>query len=446
MGVLLALSPTLWFVSRAADGAILAWTLAAIAFFAWINDRRVLASALLGILAACGFDAPIPLVITVSAMLLKTGVVVPSRRMSLACALAFLAGATALLLRPSGLGDALNGVAVWLQRLREGEVFTAGRLLLGLATNEVVVTVGALFGLGALFAWRRLVATETTWLAFIVLGFVALFIDAGRTASALVPIIIGCAGLASYAYERLLANIVESARLPQEGVIAGMTFVLVLYAGLGLRQYAGQGQTSWLFPIVIAALLILAIIAAGSLGLEYSTAVRGTAAGMLASMLLYALGVGLQLNHARLDNPAEPYRAEATLTGVSTLQETLSSISLRATGEPLALAINLPDTTPAAVRWALRDQRKVDVFDVRADATLTAAQNKPASGNYIGVSFNVTSSVSLANLRCQSQALSGLDCLPFARWLAFRTADDVHTERWVLWLRNDVAAKAGGRQ
>ena len=225
-----------------------------------------------------------------------------------------------------------------------------------------------------------------------------------------------------------------------------MSFVLVLYAGLGLRQYAGQGQTSWLFPIVIATLLILAIIAAGSLGLEYSTALRGTAAGLLASMLLYSLGAGLQLNHARLDNPAEPYRAEAALDGVSTLQETLSSISLRATGEPMALAVNLPDGTPASVRWALRDQKKIDVFDVRADATVTAAQNKPASGDYIGLSFDVASRVSLANLRCQSQAPGGLDCLPLARWLAFRTADDVHTDRWVLWLRNDVAAKAGGKR
>jgi hypothetical protein len=31
-----------------------------------------------------------------------------------------------------------------------------------------------------------------------------------------------------------------------------------------------------------------------------------------------------------------------------------------------------------------------------------------------------------------------------ARWLIFREANDTTSERWVLWLRDDVAAKVNG--
>jgi len=244
----------------------------------------------------------------------------------------------------------------------------------------------------------------------------------------------------------LLAALTGSVHPEREGIVAGITFVLMVYAGLGLRQYAGQGQSSWLFPIVIATLLVLAIIAAGSFGLDYLTVLSGTAAGLVASMLLYSLGVGLQLNHARLNNPAEPYQASVALDGVSTLQETLRNISIRTTGEPRALTINVPDSTPPAVRWVLRDEKQVNTADVHSDAALTALQNKPASGDYIGLSFGVTASAPLSNLRCEPKAPGGLDCLSLARWLVFRTVDDIRTDRWVLWLRGDVAAKVGGKR
>lgn len=446
IGLLLALSPTLWFVSREATGAMLAWALAACAVFAWMGMRRVLAAILFGVLLACGHDAVVPTIVALITATIAGGLVVPSRRMLMAGGVAFLIAATALLLRPSGLGDAFNGWAQWFQGLSQPESLSFGRLALGFATTEIVLMAGALVGLVTLVLTRRFAGQAAPWLASMVAGLALLLMDSQRTVAALVPVVLGCAGLASHAFDRLWAGVAAHGRWTREGVIAGLVFVLMVYAGLGLRQYAGQGQSSWLFPIVIAGLLILAIIAAGSLGLEYSVALRGTALGLLASMLLYTLGMGFQLNLARHDNPGEPYRAEVTLDGLSTLTQTLRDISTRATGEPGAMRVTVADDAPASLRWALRDQNVGREDDLNPSAELTPAQGKPRSGSFVGIAFDVTSRAALNNVGCPQQGQGGINCQPLARWLAFREADTPQVDRWLLWVRDDVAARASGQR
>lgn len=446
---LLALSPTLWFVSREMSGAMLAWTLAFAAHCAWRVARPALAAAALGVLLATGSDAIAPLIVTISASLVAAppSSVRLSARVVVIMLLSFVLSATALLMRPSGLGDAFNGYALWAQSLWSGESASIGRLMLGLVTSELVALVGAAFALAAFSRSRAAARAEAAWLVWIAAGFGLLVITAGRSAALLTPLVIGMAGLASAAYDTLFTSVQRGATWRREGAIAGITFVLLIYAGLGVWQYAGQGRSAWLISVAITALLIVALVAAGGLSVDYGVPLRGIALAGVAMLSLYSFGVGIQMNHARPHNPAEPYRTQAAALGLKALQESIRLTSTRATGEPEALSVQVAGDAPAALRWALRDRRS---FDASEDAgspgiVLTPAPEKPRSaGNFIGTAYEVTVRAPLSEVRCISLPQGGWDCLPLVRWLAFRNVDDVRTDLWVLWLRDDVARRASG--
>lgn len=448
---LLALSPTLWFVSREMSGAMLAWTLAFAAHCAWRAHRPALAAMAFGALLATGQDAIPPLIVTVLASLVVTprDAIRFSARAAAIMLSVFVLSATALLMRPAGLGDAFNGYALWVRTLGVAEPISTGRLMFGLMTSELVALVGAAFALAALSRSRALVRAEAAWLVWVATGFGLLIVIAGRTAALLTPLVIGMAGLASAAYDALFASVQRRATWRREGAVAGVAFVLLIYAGLGVWQYAGQGRSAWLISVVIAALLIVALVAAGSLSLDYGVPLRGVALAGVAVLSLYSLGAGIQMNHVRPHNPAEPYRPQAAALGLAALQESIRLTSIRATGEPNALALHVAGDAPAALRWALRDQRS---FDVSEDAgspgvVLTPAPAKPnVAGNFIGTAYEVTTQAPLNEVRCVGLPQGGFDCLPLARWLAFRSVDGVRADLWVFWLRDDVAKRASGER
>jgi len=449
---LLALSPTLWFVARESDSAMLAWMLALAAHCAWRSDRSDLAAALLGALLANGSDAVAPLIVAVVASVMARpfdAVRLTPRAVTVAGG-AFILAATGLLMRPSGLGDAFNGYAAWAQSLWwSAEPLSVGRLMLGFVASEPVAWAGALFALAMFAGARRLSRSDAAWLTWAVVGLLALVAVTSRSAASLAPVVIGCAGLASRAYDALFASVQRWADWRREGAIAGATFVLLVYAGLGMLQYAGQGRSAWLISVLVAGLLILAMVAAGSLGMDYSSPLRGVALSASAMLLLYGLGMGAQMNLVRPHNPAEPYRREAAALGLETLRDSIRQISARAMGEPEALAVQIAGEAPPALRWALRDQRNLILGEGPSDAgiVLTPALAKPQStGSFIGAAYDVVARAPLSEVRCTSLPQEGIDCSPLARWLAFREAGDVRTEHWLLWLRDDVAQKASGRR
>ncbi len=447
--VLLALSPTLWFVSREMGGAMLAWMLAFAAHCAWRACRPAPAAAAFGALLATGQDAIPPLIVTVlasSVAMPLDGVRLSARTVAIAL-LAFVLSATALLMRPVGLGDAFNGYALWVRTLGVSESASVGRLMLGLITSEPVTWLGAAFALAAFVRSRTLVRAEAAWLVWVAAGSGLLVVTAGRSAALLVPLVIGMAGLASVVYDALFASVQRWATWRREGAVAAVAFVLLIYAGLGVWQYAGQGRSAWLVSVVIAALLIVALIAAGSLSMDHGAPLRGVALAGVAVLSLYAFGVGIQMNHVRPHNPAEPYRTQVAALNLEALKESIRLMSIRATGEPSAFAVHIAGDAPAVLRWALRDQRG---FDAHEDAgspgvVLTPAPEKPrVAGNFIGMAYAVTVRAPLNEVRCVGLPQGGFDCWPLARWLAFRNVEGVHADLWVFWLRDDVARRVSG--
>lgn len=446
MGALLALSPTLWFASHQSNGAMLAWTLAFAAFAVW-GRRSWLDGALAGALLACGQDAVTPLIVLLPALLvagrLRTTGGSLARTLLVAGA-TFVLLSTCFLLRPQGLGDAFNGYTLWAQSFTSEGALSISRLAAGYALNDTLLLVAGIAGVGTLLMQRRFTRDEWGWAVWAGIGAIALVLTQGRDATALVPIAIAGAAFAAAALDALVNVAMGQSEWARFGVAGGLAFMLCIYAGMGVRQYAGLGQASWLLPIVIALLLMLAIGAGGSLIGNMQPVVRGMLAGVLGAMALHTLGAGLQMTLAKPDNAAEAYRADAVENGLAGLDEMIRLMSVRATGEPHAMVVKLPDDAPAALRWALREQSREMEPGQLAPAMLTRDGVKPQTGNYIGHAYPIVSNATLDNVGCTPQPQGGIDCLPLARWITFREAGAQQTDKWVFWVRDDLAQEASG--
>jgi hypothetical protein len=446
MGALLALSPTLWFASHQTSGAMLAWTLAFATFCMW-GRRAWLHGVLAGALLACGQDAVSPFIVLVAALLVSgrwrtAGATIT--KTALAAGASFVLLASCFLLRPQGLGDAFYGLSLWVQSITDSTAFPITRLAAGYALNDTLLLLAGSAGAVVLFIQRRFSRNEWGWLAWAGVGMLLLIVAQARDATMLVPVAIAGAAFAAAALDALVNGVAEKDAWVRFGVAGAMAFMLWVYAGLGLRQYAGMGQASWLLPIAIALLLMLAIAAGGSLFGDLQPVVRGLLAGVAGAVLLHSLGAGLQMTLVKPDNAAEAYRADAAERGLNGLNEMIQIMSMRATGEPHAMMVKLPEDAPAALHWALRNQRQHVLAGQPAPAMLTRDGVKPQTGNYIGHAYPIASTATLDGVGCKPQPQGGTDCLSLARWITFRDAGAQQMENWVFWVRDDLAQEASG--
>jgi hypothetical protein len=436
MGALLALSPTAWFVARQSGGAILAWALALAAQLAWRDNRPWPAAVAFGLLLATGSDAFAPAAISLLAALVAGASPAAMIRAWPAALLGFLLAATGLLLRPPGLGDAFYGFTRWFSP--PPDALSPTRLILGLLISEPLILFGA-----PLSFVRRPTRDALAWLTWVIGGAISVSIGLGSDAAALLPVVVGAAGLAAGVYDALVS---EMAMRPSW--MWGIAVVMLAYAGLGVIQYAGQGRSEWLLTPPVAMTLLVAL--AASLGWasgDYRLPLANIASAGSALLMVYTLGAGWQMNLARSDHPGEAYRRDAVALGLAALRHDLRQISIRVTGEPDALAVQVVGEAPPALRWALRGQRSVTYSDQPTAAGLVLtppARQPPAVGRFVGSSREIIVRAPLSELSCSPLPQGGFDCLGLARWLAFREVRNLQSERWVLWLRDDIARRGGG--
>ncbi len=436
MAALLTLSPTAWFVAREQGGPALAWAFALAAHLAWRSDRPHLAATAFGLLLATGEDALAPTLISLLSALVAGVSPAAMARAWPAALLSFFLAATGLLLRPSGLGDALYGFAQWLSPAADSLSLT--RLTIGLLTSEPLILVGA-----PLAFVRRPSRSALAWLVWVVVGLAFALIGPDRSAAAFLPLVVGSAGLAAGVYDALVRVVIA-----RPSWIWLVAVVLFSYAGLGVIQYAGQGRSEWLLMPMVAVGLAVALV--GWLGWatgDYRWLLAGVASSGSALLMVYTLSVGWQMNLARPDHPGEAYRRDAVGPGLLTLRRDLRQISVRATGEPDALAVQVLGEAPPALRWALRNQRAITYGDQPTAAGLMLAPpatRPPATGAFVGSGREIIARASLDGLGCAPLPQGGFDCSSLARWLAFREVRDLQTERWVIWLRDDIARRGSG--
>jgi hypothetical protein len=458
LSAFLTLSPTLWFISRQADGASLAWALALACFCAWKASDQILSGAFMGLLLACGQDAFTPLLVVVAARLADRMVALDWRRFGSAVGVALVLGSTGLLLRPAGLGDVFNGLAAWWQQVITPGAYVTGRLLMGLAVYEPLIYLTALVG----FVWLLMPRTinqvfsknlvygalrnEAVSLARITMGLALLLIMQGRQPSNLIPLIVGLAGLASYGANAISNNISAYAQLKREGSLMMISLVLCLFGGLAVRQYAASGENSWLLLLVVAIVFTLALVAFGNVVGELSIGLRAATCALGLVLGLHTLATAVQLTHTHPANPAEAYAIAPAPKELRTLAETVANASNRAYGEPHVMPLDVSESAPPSLRWALRYQTQQSIKAGNADsasALMPESQRPQGEAAFVGSAFAVQRSANLSAARCNIQS-ERLDCASLARWLVFREAGTPKTDVWVLWLRSDVAALASG--
>ncbi|MCS6773587.1 MAG: glycosyltransferase family 39 protein, partial [Thermoflexales bacterium] len=438
MGALLALSPALWFVAQNAAGASLAW---ALALFALVLAQRAAwsaAGAAIGVLMACGYDAVLPAL----AALLILAVRGYARQLETtafgtAAGIGLLLASTGLGWRWQGIGDAFDGYARWGAALSDLLMMERGRLLAGFALDEILLWGIGSIGVLSLVVGQKIDTLSADGLAWLALGVAvaALFPQPAN----LLLVVLSLSLFGSGALHHLGEQIASEAESRALTLSAALVVLLALsFGALGLRQY-GSGQISGLFSAVIALAAILGVFAFGGLWMAFGAVSRGIALATVVALAGYALWAGLRQTVVRPANAMEAYRAETLQPGLSALRHTLRVISLRDTGEPFALSLNLPDNAPNALRWALREWTTTD--ERQAAAFLTPSGSMPTTRTpLIGHTFEILRQSSLGELSCGASAV----CLPVARWAAFREGGTARVERWTLWVRSNIALRASG--
>ncbi len=460
-GGLLALSPTLIFASRQAEGALLGWALAFALWCCWQRGsiRAVLVFA--GLLLACGIDAVAPAIM----LLVAIGVDVLSARRKksslpitrtdlLLGGAAFLLASTGLLWRLSGLGDAFNGFAMWPLTLSATSLISFPRLVIGSLVYEPLILLCAVGGVVSLLLWRRFNVREAGWLEWMVSSLILLGINSSRDAVGLVPFVIGSAAYAG----TILVPLLETPESDEvydyphhaEGVVFALSVIMLVYAYMGLSMYGAQHTSSWLFTSLLGLMMVAGIGVIATLTYNATVAMRGVGLALGTCLLLYTVSTGYALTQTHATNPGEAYIAEAGDDGIRDLVRTIQTASTRAYGDPNSIPIQVLDTAPPSLRWALKDQNGVTYVShaENAPTVLTSINRRPDEGAYayLGSAFRVTASASLDNIQCASTTNEQLDCTPLARWLTQRIFGEKVITRWIFWMRSDIAQKANGQQ
>ncbi len=429
-GALAAFSPTLTFAARHAEAAIVAWSIALLAFALAARGRTRSAAAALGITLATGPEgAPAALVALVAALF--AGARFDQTALPVA-GLSFILTATASLSRWVGLGESFNALAATLHTTA---TLSTARLLAGFVLYEPLAWVSTLASFAWMLAQRRWAPLAPSWLVWLS-GGIGLSLLRPTLGSAL-PLAIGALGLASVSYAAFAERLSEEE--PALLATAGLAALALGYAALGLRQLASTQALGWATTPLVSAALLLLILAFGGLSFSYASLLRATALPAVGFLLVYSLAVNTQLNLTRVNNAAEPYRAEAPTEGLSALTRTLQTLSLRATGMPNALRLHYASDAPATLRWALRDWRTASARE--AQAWLTPADAQPeATREQIGHGFTLTQRTALHTLTCPSLE----QCGALMRWIVFRDAPATQASRWVLWIDSDLALRTSG--
>lgn len=448
LAALLCISPTMMFVGREALGGGLAWLLAAVAV-GMRDERPQVRAALLGLLAACGVDGVAPLIVALLIFgmtgRLRELRALAGRRELATLGAAFVLGATGLLLRPAGLADAFEGWTAWIQVGRE-----AGRGVLGLLFGETLVILFALIAGGRAlmkrisenFAPQVNAAAFRFGAAWLSAGLVALLVLPGRSADAAAAATIGLAVLASEPLTLLLQGMLQRSSWVTWAA-AGLTFVLLQFIGVGLRNYVMQNEAVYLLPIVVALVMTMGVVASAALNEQTDLALLGIGAALMATLGLHALGVGVRATQYGWADAAEPYVARAAQPGLATLRDVVRQASVRAEGEPDAVSIFVDESAPASLRWILRDQAKVRYgADIGTqDMILLPAAKRPAESRaFVGSRFRIERTAALEPTNGGAVGL--------LRWLLYRQGGttgmtDVY---WTLWVSDSLAADMSGRR
>jgi hypothetical protein len=449
----LALDPLLLSVSRQAGSLTLALAGLFFAVGFWQRRRPILAGLSAGLALMSGPALWLGLLgLVIAALLAPRFMINPpahataplpetprSARPALLAALAavFFLG-TLFLTIPGGLGAVTGGLAAFFAGWGQGGGVPPVAMLLGLLSYGFFPLLLGLWGAITGLLRRRSVDVFLSiwWLVSLALALAY----PARQVTDLVWTLLPLWALAARQGIALLI-VPRYDRLPVLGQ-AMLALVILAFAALTLVSLANLPQVTplekqqYALRLVGAALMLVA--GAGLIGWGWSrqVAVRGLAWGL--GMLLLAFLVAAAWNASGLSTRQgrEVWPSSAQPVGMDLLQRTITDLQTRNEQRTGALDIVVVDQPSPALRWMLRDQRRVSYVSqvpTGDSPALVITAERPDLGlaaAYRGEAFTVA----------ESSRFSNPSPAAWLRWLVFRKLPDeqVQRQRVILWARGDL--------
>jgi uncharacterized protein (TIGR03663 family) len=389
----LAISPTLVYSARYADGnsllllaafgALALWLayrekrqtgyLYAIAVFtalALLADLRVVGLAIAGLLAwaierfAFGNDP----------FALEAEEPLPWRNLAICFGGTFVLVATALSFNPGGLGAWADMLAAWVNHLApvlNGQ--PGGYPLLALALYEPFMLVFGLIGGVTLLARRAKLengARGLTLWAWLSGGLLVLALLAGgRGVGDVALICVPLALLAGWAVERLVAGWRGAESWARDLVLAAIVLLIVIYVAMQVGFYAraslhnnpSANQFMWFLLLAVALLILLGGFALASLGGETSWRVSGAVLALV--LLAISFSAGTRLNWEQPNNPREPHVRVAPDVGLRDALDVTADLAYHRRGAAVSIPITVQAELGPVWAWYLRDWEHVTYVD-----------------------------------------------------------------------------------
>jgi hypothetical protein len=477
MSVLLALSPVLLTSSRTMSGAV--WTLALAIGAVWLLGRYLethrapwaiggmIAAALMLIgTEAAGFWMVIMLAVglvfaVVTAddpdhalrhQLRATFRELPWIRASILTVIVLAVVGTVFLFHTDGVG-AFGDV---ITRGLSGFILRPAQFPLAYPLFTSLIYEPVLWIFGLIGAWIVLREggkfLERGLIGWLLVGILATLIYPGAGAEHALWLTLPLIGLSVVSIIRILTPIADSLwPVPGWGpwlhglaVVATLAIcgINLLYVGRAVLTSAPSLIPSLAQPfhlVLVILTIVLSVILFFLVGSVWGAraAWHGMGIGVLIVLSIYGAGAGWRASVVNSSDPREFWRPHAVSQNLNLLQKALINTSLRASGMPYDMPLNVAWSDDSALAWVIRDYRKAQYVTATSSALTGPAilapkvDDKPQLGAaYVGEPFAVY-------LKWDRGTMQDWDILAWLYSRETRVEPDI-TDRVVLWVRSDV--------
>ena len=358
-----------------------------------------------------------------------------------------LAVTTALLFNLDGLGAAADLLTIWLRgfapTVAESAVYPAIFLL---TLYEALILLVGLFGLSVSLMRRRLFDLYLAW--WFLGGILLNLLRPGRTQGEVLVPLIPLTLLAGLALGMLWDSLRKEGSWQKEGILFITGLIIGGYAYVSLMMYTRSGGLTVWLPVAGLGLFVGLVVLFG-LWYDGMSALRGAALVAVALLLIVTIAIGARLNNQQLADPRQPLAGVPAAGGLPDMVTTLEQLSSWQVGDRYLLDIIADRRLGPAVEWGMRRFQNVtwvekldswppsglsDAFQSEtyelSDSTvlLTSADDSLSlDEGYFGQDFAIRAYWSPVGLGGQS----------LIRWIVLRTATTpANYEYAVLWVKS----------
>jgi hypothetical protein len=479
-GALMGLSPAALYLSRSADGDILALTGAALLFIGIAQLQNgenahhhsgaisVVAGLAVMVIAAPLTYSLVVLLLTFGAALwlaqrgayrprggeiiavLRSGIQAQRRRL-IAILITTFAAASGFWLNRDGLAMTVDQIEVWARGFVPtagvaGPTFYSGSpaypalWLLGL--YEPLTLLAALFGLGIALGRRRPLDLLLVW--WFCGGVLLDALRPGRSTGEVLLTLWPATLLAGLALGKLAEMIGQQGDWKREGVVVAACWTVFAFGYTVFTIYTHNYGALWQ-PLTAIGMLIVLLLAFWQWH-GAAVALRGAALAGVTALALFHVAGSVRLNYTPLADASQPLVRTSAGEGLRDLVAVLQFVSARKVNDPYLVEILASRDVGPVVEWQLRAfpnvrwVRKVEQLPVERgsvdtpsrfpEVVLTPQGTLLTDEPYAGQDFVVRSSRQPVSMSASA----------FIRWYLLREPEPQQLEKVVLWVKQSPTA------